>query len=88
MITRDEQTGSIDITNLNWNEYKKIMFTLDRSIKLLSIPLNDAYLDQNRIQLLADYQQLFSDLTLAGIPWQGQAFSLAENIFDAATNKI
>jgi hypothetical protein len=80
--TNSEKT-SIEIENLTWNEYNRIMIALDLLVNQLEKPLNDVYLNNHRLEMISKYGDLFESLRVGSLPWRGDAVSLDDKVIGA-----
>jgi hypothetical protein len=82
-MTANIQVDNVDITNLSWKEYHRIMISLDGMIQQLQKEIGDIYLDNHRIELLSEYRKLFQALYSTDVSWRGQGITLDDNVIAA-----
>lgn len=83
-INVNRELPQIDIINIDWKDFHKIMKSLESLIDLLgnNIIENDIYYEQNRINLLNEYKELFDKLISTEIPYKGQAVSIDDTVIE------
>lgn len=88
IINVNREYPQIDVLNIDWNDYNKIMKSLGLLIELIESNKieNDIYYEQNRIRLLAEYKELNEKLTSSQIPSKGQAVSIDDNVIEMVKN--
>lgn len=88
IINVNREYPQIDILNIDWKDYSKIMKSLGLLIELLENNKieNEIYYEQNRIKLLDEYKELNEKLTSNQIPSKGQAESIDDNVIEMLKN--
>ena len=88
IINVNREYPQIDIQNIDWKDYNKIMKSLGLLIELIESNKieNDIYYEQNRIRLLAEYKELNEKLTYSQIPSKGEAVSIDDDVIEMVKN--
>ncbi len=84
IINVNREYPQIDILNIEWKDYSKIMKSLGLLIELIESNKieNDIYYEQNRIKLLDEYKELIEKLISNEIPYKGQAVSIDDTVIE------
>jgi|GEM_PF-3561143 len=84
IINVNREYSQIDILNIEWKDYSKIMKSLGLLIELIESNKieNDIYYEQNRIKLLDEYKELTEKLISIKIPYKGQAVSIDDTVIE------
>lgn len=88
IINANREYPEIDILNIDWKDYNKIMKSIETLIDLLENNKieNDIYSEQNRIKLLNEYKELNTKLISTQIPSKGQAVSIDDDVIEIVKN--
>ncbi len=87
-VINKEDTTSINILHLNWNEYAHIMLCLNTIKKILDTTINDSiYYEENRLSFAKKINTLFNCLQTNDIPSEGYLQGIDETILIKCLNE-
>ena len=87
-VINKEDTTSINILHLNWNEYARIMLCLKTIRKILDTRINDSiYYEDNRLSFAKTIDSLFNCLPTKDIPSEGYLQGIEETTLIKCLNE-